>query len=148
MLWSLDSSSLFIWDINYRDNKNKFISAFAANDPDSTMKVWKLVVSRENGKKCIFLNTRNDRRYRTIQLVELVLKHIKPDNFIIRGDDVHSILKEYKIKGIKLKVFNMVTTHNEIIDYLNQLDKYTIVGIGHIVGWGDRFIREIKKYRL
>ena len=76
------------------------------------------------------------------------MKHIKPDNFIIRGDDVGSILKEYKISDIKLKVFNMVATHKEVIDYLNQLDKYTIVGIGNIVGWGDKFIREIKKYRL
>ena len=64
--------------------------------------VWNLVSSRFKSKSCIFLNTRNDRRYRTIQLVDLVLKDIKPDLFIIRADNVSSILNSYEFDKKRL----------------------------------------------
>ena len=35
-------------------NNLKFISAFAANDPDSTFKVWELIKTKDNYRKCIF----------------------------------------------------------------------------------------------
>ena len=31
---------------------------------------------------------------------------------------------------------------------LNYLQNYIVVGIGNIVGWGDKFIQKIKKYKL
>ncbi len=143
-----DPGALFIWNIQYKRNKNKFISAFAANDPNSTMKVWNLLTKKYDNKKCVFLNTRNDRRYRTIQLIELVLKHIKPDHFIVRGDDVTSLMKTYETKKMKIKVFNMQSSQNEVIEYMNNLNNYIVVGVGNIVGWGDKFIKKIKKFKI
>ena len=47
------------------------------------------------GKTCIFLNTRDDRRYRTVQLINLIYEKIKPDLIIIRGDNVKGLIKDY-----------------------------------------------------
>ncbi len=143
-----DPGALFIWNIRYNDNLNKFVSAFAANDPSSTMKVWNLITDGRKDKKCIFLNTRDDRRYRTVQLIELVLNHIKPDIFIIRADDIDSIIKNYKKSDIKLIIYGMNSSPKTIVNEINQLNKHLIVGIGNIVGWGDEFIHEIKKHKI
>ncbi len=143
-----DPGALFVWDIIFKKNKNKFVSAFAANDPSSTMKVWNLIVNGRNEHKCIFLNTRNDRRYRTIQLIELVLKHIKPDVFILRADDVDSIIKNYEKSNIKLIIYNMKTAPKKVVSTINNLNNHLVVGIGNIVGWGDQFLSEIKKHKI
>ena len=143
-----DPGALFILDIQYKKNKNKFVSAFAANDPSSTMKVWTLISKGRDNKKCIFLNTRNDRRYRTIQLIELVFNHIKPDLFIIRAHDIDSIIKNYSKSDIKLIIYDMETSPKKVVNNMNELNNYLIVGIGNMVGWGDDFMKEIKKFKV
>ena len=142
-----DPGALFVWDVIYKKNKNKFVSAFAANDPSSTMKVWNLIINGRSEHKCIFLNTRNDRRYRTIQLIELVLKHIKPEVFIVRADDVDSIIKNYEKSDIKVIIYNMETSPKKVVDTINNFNNHLVVGIGNIVGWGDEFLEEMKKYK-
>ena len=143
-----DPGALFIWNIHYKKNKNKFVSAFAANDPNSTMKVWNLISKGRENKKCIFLNTRNDRRYRTIQLIELVFNHIKPDLFIIRAHDIDSIIKNYSKSDIKLIIYDMNTSPKKVVNSMNELNNHLIVGIGNMVGWGDDFIKEVKKFKV
>ncbi|MDB4859425.1 poly-gamma-glutamate synthase PgsB [Candidatus Marinimicrobia bacterium] len=138
-----DPGALLIWNLK---NKNKFISAFAANDPDSTFRVWKLINLEEKNKTCFFLNSRNDRRYRTIQLIDLVLNKIKPDLFIIRADNVDLELSKNNNK-IEIKKFPMKSNQNDVINYIVELNQFTIVGIGNIVGWGDEFINQLKEFK-
>lgn len=138
-----DPGALLIWNLK---NKNKFISAFAANDPDSTFRVWKLIKLEEKNKTCFFLNSRNDRRYRTIQLIDLVLNKIKPDLFIIRADNVDLELSKNNNK-IEIKKFPMKSNQNDVINYIVELNQFTIVGIGNIVGWGDEFINQLKEFK-
>ena len=141
-----DPGALLIWDIINKNKKNQFVSGFAANDPDSTLKVWNLIKENNNNKKCIFLNTRDDRRYRTIQLINLIYKEIKPSLLIVRGDNINSLLSKYDNK-IKLKTFSMQSSQDDVVDYIINLDKYLVVGIGNMVGWGGVFLNKLKKYR-
>ena len=143
-----DPGALFIWNIKFENNRNKFVSAFAANDPNSTMKVWELISKGRNDKKCIFLNTRNDRRYRTIQLIDLVFNHIKPDLFIIRAHDIDSIIKNYSKSNIKLIIYDMETSPKKVVNTIKDLNNHLVVGIGNMVGWGDDFIKEVKKIKI
>ena len=122
---------MFFWRLQVK--KSYFINGFAANDPQSTKMVWNLVKSRYDGKSCIFLNTRNDRRYRTIQLIELVFNHIKPDLFIIRAHDIDSIIKNYSKSDIKLIIYDMETSPKKVVNNMNELNNYLIVGIGNMV---------------
>ena len=140
-----DPGALRVWDIVNGNKKNQFVSGFAANDPDSTLKVWRLIKEKNNNKKCIFLNTRNDRRYRTIQLINLIHKEIKPDLLIVRGDNINSLLNKYNNK-IKLITFNMSSTEDEVVNCIINLNKYLVVGIGNMVGWGGIFLNKLKKY--
>ena len=139
-----DPGALLIWNL---ENNNKFISAFAANDPDSTFKVWELIKSKEKNKTCFFLNSRDDRRYRTNQLIDLVLNRINPDLFIIRADNVEARIAKHGNKT-KIKNFTMKSNQNDVINYILELNQYTIVGIGNIVGWGEDFISRLKKFKI
>jgi poly-gamma-glutamate synthase PgsB/CapB len=139
-----DPGALLIWNL---ENNNKFISAFAANDPDSTFKVWELIKSKEKNKICFFLNSRDDRRYRTNQLIDLVLNRINPDLFIIRADNVEAEIAKHDNKT-KIKNFTMKSNQNDVINYILELNQYTVVGIGNIVGWGDDFISRLKKFKI
>tara|TARA_B100000965_G_scaffold101922_1_gene83694 strand:- start:1787 stop:2932 length:1146 start_codon:yes stop_codon:yes gene_type:complete len=131
-----DPGALLIWNIK---NKNQFVSAFAANDPDSTFKVWSLIKNKFNNNICVFLNTRDDRRYRTNQLIDLVTNKIKPNLLIIRVDNL-----DIDIPSINVKVFPMKTTQNDIIDYIVNLENHTILGIGNMVGWGEVFLKQLE----
>ena len=47
--------------------------------------LWNMMVERfPDKKKCIFLNTREDRLYRTNQLLDLCFDKLKPEKLIIR----------------------------------------------------------------
>ena len=139
-----DPGALLIWNL---ENNNKFISAFAANDPDSTFKVWELIKLKEKNKTCFFLNSRDDRRYRTNQLIDLVLNRINPDLFIIRADNVEAQIAKHGNKT-KIKNFTMKSNQNDVINYILELNQYTVVGIGNIVGWGEDFISRLKKFKI
>ena len=70
-----DPGALTIWNIKNNKKSFKFINAFAANDPASTLKTWQMINSRINSNNfAIFLNTRIDRQYRTVQLINLIFK--------------------------------------------------------------------------
>jgi len=140
-----DPGALFIWNLK---RTNQFISAFAANDPDSTFKVWKLIENKLNNKKvCFFLNSRSDRRYRTLQLINMVLTKINPDLFLIRADGIDNLISKYNSSTV-VKLLPMKSNQNDIISYLMDLNKYSIIGIGNIVGWGDIFLNKLKEYKI
>ena len=78
--------------------------------------------------------------------MELVLKDIKPDLFIIRADNIKSIINNYKIDKDKIIVFDMLANPKELVDSIINLNDYYVLGIGNIVDWGERFIKELKEY--
>ena len=140
-----DPGALFIWNLQ---KKNEFISAFAANDPDSTLKTWELIKGRlKNKKVCFFLNTRDDRRYRTIQLIDLVLGKINPDMLLIRADKVDNLINKYK-SSTRVKLLSMDADQNIVVDEIMNIQNYSIVGIGNIVGWGDMFLKKLREYKV
>ena len=146
-----DPGALVVWQIKIKKTVNYFISAFAANDPQSTFDICNKISDRYEGlKKCIFLNTRPDRQYRTHQLLSLVYDKIIPDKLIIRGDKLESIINQYNFesKGIEIIKFSDKSEPQEIISKMGELDRCLIFGIGNIVGWGDRFVKEIKAFKI
>ena len=144
-----DPGALIIWNLLFGERQNQFVSAFAANDPKSTLQIWKLLKNRMGSQSvCIFLNTRSDRRYRTKQLISLVLKEIKPDILIIRGDNIpKNLLEKIKNNNIKLKIFKENIRSIDMIGYFKTLNNFFIMGIGNIVGWGEEFVTNLKEYR-
>ena len=129
-----DPGALVIWNIKLKNVSHHFVSAFAANDPKSTLQIWNLLEHRmENKSTAIFLNTRADRVYRTKQLLGLVIDHIKPDLLIVRGDNLEKEINSLTDDGnIEIKLFPESIQPSEIIDYFSSLDE-------NFINQSDRF---------
>ncbi len=144
-----DPGALHIWKIGTNEHFNFFINAFAANDPESTFYIWKMLTEKvSNEKISVFLNTRSDRRYRTTQMAELIFSKLNPHLLIVRGDNLpdFSGFKNHSINEIKY--FSESAKPNEIIKFITSLKNEYIMGIGNMVGWGESFMKELKLKRI
>jgi len=124
----------------------------AANDPVSTLKIWKFVVDRYNGDRgtCVFFNTRDDRPGRTRQLIELTLQEIKPDHFIVRGDKIKKPITRVQKHSPNTNIFEIGFNKNIdfVVDKLLGLSNCTLIyAIGNQVGSGQEILTKIAKYK-
>ena len=146
-----DPGALVIWDLDFKGCIHHFVSAFAANDPKSTLQIWNMLEHRVgDSSTCVFLNTRSDRRYRTKQLMNLVCNEIQPDLFIIRGDDLPKELHELidNHESMEVKIFPEKANPSQLFEYFGSIESQFIMGIGNIVGWGESFVSKLKEYRI
>ena len=147
-----DPGALTIWKTTSKYGGFEFINAFAANDPESTLKTWNMVNERLNRDKfAIFLNTRLDRQYRTIQLIDLIFRKLKPEILILRGENFPSELKKLsnKNKNIMIHKFPYSIKQEELIKFMGKnLDGFVVLGIGNIVGWGEILMKKLKEIKV
>ena len=145
-----DPGATIIWELNLSGTCNFFVNALAANDPTSTLDIWEqLQIKIKDSPVCIFLNTRDDRRYRTHQLLNLIFTKIKPNVLIVRGENLPSTYYSYQQKYPEIKTLQLSNYVGiiELVEEFSKLGDYFIVGIGNMVGWGEQFIQDLKKYR-
>ena len=63
-----DVGALIAWNLDVKEKRLQFVNGMAANDPVSTLQIWKFVIGRypADGGTCIFFNDRtNIRRNKT-----------------------------------------------------------------------------------
>jgi gamma-polyglutamate synthase len=148
-----DPGALRIWELEMDGRHFSLVNAFAANDPQSTKTIWNMIKehpSLDHEHTCAFLNTRSDRVSRTSQLLELILKDIKPDSLFVRGDKMERFEKPYfsKVKG-RVEQFSENGSAALFAEkLLSQKGNTLIFGIGNIVGSGFQILDELKKYRI
>ena len=147
-----DPGALTIWKIKYHNKGFEFINAFAANDPQSTLKTWKMINERLDKKQfAIFLNTRIDRQYRTIQLINLIFKELKPKVVILRGENFPSELKKLMHDNPDITVYKFPYSirQDKLIKFMDKdLSNFIVLGIGNIVGWGELLMKKMKEYKV
>ena len=147
-----DLGALVAWDLDMNEKRLQFVNGMAANDPVSTLQIWKFVIDRYPavGGTCVFFNSREDRPLRTRQMIELTLEEIKPDHFIIRGDKVTSAVKGLSHHSPKtdVKVIGLDEPLNEVVNLLEDLPNDTLIyAIGNQVGAGQDILQLISEYK-
>ena len=147
-----DPGALTITKVMINKNKVDFVNAFAANDPQSTLKTWEIIYEfYKNDKKkiALFLNTRSDRQLRTQQLLDMIFSRMNINYLIVRGDNLENEITSRceNIKKIKFSLFQDQDAPSLVINEISRLDNFLVVGIGNIVGWGESFMRELKEYK-
>ena len=147
-----DLGALVAWNLDMNEKRLQFVNGMAANDPVSTLQIWKFVIDRYPavGGTCVFFNSREDRPLRTRQMIELTLEEIKPAHFIIRGDKVTSAVKGLSHHSPKtdVKVIGLDEPLNEVVDLLEDLPNDTLIyAIGNQVGAGQDILQLISEYK-
>jgi poly-gamma-glutamate synthase PgsB/CapB len=138
-VWKLaDDSSLRDW---------RFVSAFAANDPESTKRVLdKLEASGllVNKKRIGLLNLRQDRGDRTIQWLHTLRDRddFSFDRLVLTGDQA-SVFRKRLGKCLKAEVTVLKTDRPEELTaqlYGLEQKKAVVIGIGNIGGRGEKLV--------
>ena len=147
-----DLGALIAWNLDKNEKRIQFVNGMAANDPVSTLQIWKFVIDRypAEGGTCIFFNSRDDRPVRTRQMIELTLDGIKPDHFIVRGDKVNATLQRlhHHSPGTQIIILGLNDKLENVVDRIMDLPHDTLVyAIGNQVGSGQDILTQISKYR-
>lgn len=119
-------------------------NAFAANDPDSTLRIWRRLQmeGRMAETAVVVLNTRADRADRSRQLVELILGHLYPqaDHVVLMGDDTPRWAVELTRGGVaedRLRDLGNASASSAVKHLLQQVQgPTTVMTLGNMGGQG------------
>lgn len=133
-----DPGALTKFVVNEKGKRICFYNVFAANDPQSSLFIWKKInMPLEDQERMIVLNTRGDRLFRSHQLINLFCdQHY--DYFILTGERTEH-LENYalddRIHKDKLVVLGEVEPQL-VYDKISELTKKEshVVGIGNMAG--------------
>lgn len=93
-----DPGALKVYKVNEGNRTALFLSALAANDPESTLVTWNR--SQELypsvGKRIVLLNTRGDRFDRSVQLVEMLAESMDFDVLLSMGESTEMLAPHFK----------------------------------------------------
>jgi len=139
-----DAGVLMAYRVEAFQKNMVFYNAFAANDPDSTLIVWRKIRDEVGfeGQRIVLLNTRQDRLYRARQLAEMTATKIghEVDFLILIGQSTDVVENMATGFGFpKQHILNLgYTTPEKVFERILSVTvtTSTIVAIGNMGGMG------------
>ena len=132
--------------LNFFGRRIHFINGFAANDPESTEKIWRMALNKHTDaeSRILIINSRMDRPDRSRQIGEALVRWPKADRYILIGSGSYFLMKYAARSGIDPRFFsnaedlNTETIFEEILKHCRK--STMIMGIGNIAGPGIELI--------
>ena len=137
-----DPGALRVHSITHSGKHIRLTNAFAANDPLSTLQIWKRMKGEEewNGRHIAVINTRPDRVQRSQQFVELMLNGLDADLFVLVGGSANLVERAAVKRGlsqsrlINLGQVDPETAVQKILDLTSE--RSSLFCMGNIGGIG------------
>lgn len=119
-----------------------FVSAFAANDPESLRLIWEEIKERAS-RKIVVMNCRRDRPERSLQLGELLGKHMREVEWCIVTGELTSLFIRSAIRhgysGDRLRDCERWSVEDVYREILQRVpDGGLVYGMGNAVTFGER----------
>lgn len=144
-----DPGALRILDVEERGKTIHFVSAFAANDPDSFRLIWKAVRPRFD-RWIVIMNCREDRIERSIQLGELFVEEMSDvDAVIVTGRMTSPFIDVVRDSGvfsgqiIDCEGCSVEEVYSKLFDVAR--DGSGVFGMGNMVPFGEMLTEYIKE---
>ncbi|MBI5059169.1 poly-gamma-glutamate synthase PgsB [candidate division KSB1 bacterium] len=135
-----DAGALRIYEVSEGAKTVQFVHALAANDPESTLAIWKKMktLTTDLGKVFVLLNTRADRYDRTIQLLEMLQEGMPNEyNYLfLMGEQIertYSSLPRYNIsqeRAVKFGIVPPEQTYHAVFERVDSIG--TVFAIGNV----------------
>ncbi len=135
-----DAGALRIYEVQEDGKTVQFVHALAANDPESTLAIWRKMKSltTDLGNVFVLLNTRADRYDRTCQLLEMLQEGMPGefDYLFLMGEvteRVYNSLPRYNIpqsKAVKFGIIPPERTYHEVFERVQDIG--TVFAIGNV----------------
>ena len=148
-MWSAtpDPGALTAYELLFFGRTLAFVNAFAANDPESTLRTWVMAKERfrEFPRRIIVVNCRSDRPDRSRQLGALANRGLNADHFVLMGDGTYVFAKAAVDAGLDQRFIHYAEgmAVEEIFEVVADLTgpKALIFGIANIGGQGLELVR-------
>ena len=147
-----DLGALVVWKLLGKQGSLQFVNGMAANDPVSTLQIWKFVIDRypTTSGTAVFFNSRDDRPLRTKQMLELTFEEIKPEYFIIRGDKIEAKVRRllHHSPDTDVSIFSLNESVDNVSESILSLpDDVLVFAIGNQVGTGQEILQKLSESR-
>lgn len=119
-----------------------FVNGFAANDPESTGKIWELIIQRmpHMGRRIAVVNCRSDRPERSEQIAEACLEWTPADHYLVVGTATELFVRRATEMGLDPAKITSADRESvqQIVERLNRIagDSALVMGMGNIAGPG------------
>lgn len=130
-----------------------FVNAMAANDPESTLEIYRQIAQRYSplGQLLVLLNSRADRQDRSIQLIEMATAHIPFDRFILTGENMHRFylyLLRFNVPKEKIVGLGWIAPEKVFEEVFKLVeDRGTVFAMGNVGAGGLDIYRYFYKHR-
>jgi len=131
-----------------------FINGFAANDPESTQRIWHLMLDRfaHVDRRIAIFNCRLDRPDRSVQLARACVSWRPADHYVLIGSGTHLFASTAARRGLDMR--KVVIAENKRPDDVFEIivglagSTSMIMGMGNIGGPGLPLVRYFKNRSL
>ncbi len=128
-----------------------FINGFAANDPESTGKIWEMVLQRygQRRKRVAVVNCRADRADRSRQLAEACVTWTPADHYVVVGSATKLFSQRALSMGMRSNQLTCVENVSKprLVEAVEKIAGSTalVMGMGNISGPGLDLVQHYRK---
>ncbi|MCK4410616.1 MAG: poly-gamma-glutamate synthase PgsB, partial [Candidatus Eisenbacteria sp.] len=141
-----DPGALFIHKVREGGKEIEFVSAFAANDRDSTVAIWNALKPHSDPGRTVIViaSMRADRPDRVFQFGEIIAADLPADHYILTGGMTRTVKSIARGRGLGAERIHDLggKTAEEVFRKVVELtpERAIVVGVGNIGGAGGKVL--------
>jgi poly-gamma-glutamate synthase PgsB/CapB len=142
-----DPGALFIHKVRDGGKEIEFVSAFAANDRDSTVAIWNALDPHSDPDRTVIVvaSLRADRPDRVLQFGEIIADDLPADHYILGGGMTRTAKSIATQRGLDAaKIHDLggkppEEIYRKVVELTGE--RSMVVGVGNIVGFGGQILK-------
>ena len=144
---SPDPGAMTAHEMDFFGRQINFVNGFAANDPESTLRIWKMALERfpDVDRRIAIFNCRADRPDRSKQLGEAIVDWPEADFYLLIGSGTYIFTRAATKRGMNPLKFVVAENHRveEIFETVVELSGRSalVMGMANIGGEGLGLVR-------
>ena len=142
-----DPGAMAVYEMTFFHREINFVNGFAANDPESTERIWRMALDRypDVHKRVVIFNCRADRPDRSDQLGRAVVNWPHADSYLLIGTGTYIFARAAAKAGLDpLKLFFAEDRPvDQVFELIVELsgDTSIVMGMANIAGVGLDLVR-------
>ena len=149
-----DIGAMTEYQLSFFGRTIMFVNGFAANDPESSEKIWNIAIERHGKlkRRIMIINTRSDRPDRSQQIGESIQTWEPADRYIVIGTGCYVLIRTAVNNGMSPSLF--INLEGCFVDHIFETVVDTsgssamVMGIGNIKDVGLDLIKYFKNRSL
>lgn len=142
-----DPGAMMAYEMDFFQRRINFVNGFAANDPESTRRIWEMALERypDVERRVAIFNCRIDRPDRSDQLGRIISKWPPADNYLLIGTGTYIFARAAAETGID--PMKIISAEDQSVDQVFEMivelsgRSSLVMGMANIAGIGMGLVR-------